>query len=286
MSSGLARWRSGVIVAFDGNRALVKADALERKVVVSVSGPQRGRRNLLAIIRADLERIHADIAKLQPMAMVPVPGHPKVVIEYGKLLKFEEKGIPQMQEVVGDEILPLDVRELLNGVDVVTTRRKEGPRAEPAPAVRLFISYAHKDESYRAELDAHLKLLQRIGLVQKWDDRLLKPGEEWKAGIDENLERADIILLLVSADFINSDFCWEMEMDRALERNEAGEACVIPLIIRDVSWRKAKFAKLQALPREGKAIALWPDRDSAWRNVAEGIQKAAEDILLKRQSGR
>ena len=285
MSSGLARWRSGVIVAFDGNRALVKADVQERKVVVSVSGPLRGRRNLLAIIRADLERIHGDITKLQPTAMVPVPGHPKVVIEYGKLLKFEEKGKPQIEEVIGDEILALDVRELLNGVDVVTTRGKGVPHAEAAPAVRLFISYAHKDESYRAELDAHLKLLQRIGLVQKWDDRLLKPGEEWKAGIDENLEQADIILLLVSADFINSDFCWDTEMDRALERHEVGEARVIPVIIRDVSWSKAKFAKLQALPREGKAVPLWADRDSAWKNVAEGIQNAAEEILVKRPRG-
>ena len=191
-----------------------------------------------------------------------------------------------MQEVIGEDIVTLDVRDLLNGVDVATTRRKESPRAEPAPAVRLFISYAHKDESFRAELDAHLKLLQRIGLVQKWDDRLLKAGEEWKAGIDENLERADMVLLLVSADFINSDFCWKKEMDRALERHEAGEAQVIPVIIRDANWTKAKFATLQALPREGKAVALWPDRDSAWRNVAEGIQKAAEEILARRRPGR
>jgi internalin A len=124
--------------------------------------------------------------------------------------------------------------------------------------------------------------MQRTGLVQKWDDRLLKPGEEWRKGIDENLQRADIILLLVSADFLNSDFCWREEMERALERHQTGEARVIPVIIRKADWTQAKFAKLQALPKEGKAVTLWPDRDSAWTNVAEGIRRVAEEIRSKR----
>ena len=123
--------------------------------------------------------------------------------------------------------------------------------------------------------------MQRTGLVQKWDDRLLKPGEEWRKGIDENLERADIILLLVSADFLASDFCWQDEMERALERHQTGEARVIPVIIRNADWTQAKFAKLQALPKEGKAVTLWPDRDSAWTNVAEGIRRVAEEIRSK-----
>ncbi len=149
--------------------------------------------------------------------------------------------------------------------------------------VRIFISYAHKDEELRVQLDAHLKLFQRTGLIDKWDDRLIKPGDEWNGEIDENLEAADIILLLVSADFLNSDFCWNKEMSRALERHDVREATVIPVIIRDAAWQEAKFAKLQALPREGKAVTLWPDRDSAWRNVADGIKKAAEDIRAKRK---
>ena len=124
--------------------------------------------------------------------------------------------------------------------------------------------------------------MQRTGLVQKWDDRLLKAGEEWRKAIDENLERADIILLLVSADFLASDFCWQKEMKRALERHQTGEAQVIPVIIRKVDWTQAEFAKLQALPKEGKAVTLWPDRDSAWTNVAEGIRRVAEEIRSKR----
>ena len=112
---------------------------------------------------------------------------------------------------------------------------------------------------------------------------MIKPGDEWSGEIDQNLEAADVILLLVSADFLNSDFCWNKEMTRALERHEAGEATVIPIIIRDAAWQEAKFAELQALPKDGKAVTLWPNRDSAWRNVADGIRKAAEDIRAKRK---
>jgi internalin A len=262
-----------VILRFEGNHALVKGDAQERKVYISVSGPARSQRTLLAIIRADFDRIHSDFAKLQPKAMVPVPDNPDVLVPYEKLLKFEEQGIKEFPELAGDEVLSLSVRELLDGVEVERVLPRERIQIQPERAVRVFISYAHKDESLRAELDAHLKLMQRTRLIQKWDDRSLKPGEEWQQGIDENLERADIILLLVSADFLNSDFCWKEEMERALERQQAGEARVIPVIVRDCNWTQAKFAKLQALPRDGKAITLWPDRDSAWKNVAEGIQK-------------
>jgi internalin A len=127
-----------------------------------------------------------------------------------------------------------------------------------------------------------LKLLQRQGLIEPWQDRMIGAGEDWKDKIDDNLERADIILLLVSADFIASDYCWEKEMRRAMERQEAGEAQVIPVIVRNVDWTGALFAKLQALPRDGKAVAIWTDKDTAWRDVAEGIKSAVHVQRKKR----
>jgi len=97
------------------------------------------------------------------------------------------------------------------------------------------------------------------------------------------METADVILLLVSADFIQSDYCYDVEMKRALERHEAGEACVIPILVRDVAWKDAPFDKLQFLPAGGKAVTTWgPDkyaRDTAWRNVAEGIESAISGFL-------
>ncbi len=121
-------------------------------------------------------------------------------------------------------------------------------------------------------------------LIATWHDRLIKPGAEWKDVIDANLEQAKIILLLVSTDFIASDYCWEIEMKRALERHEKKEARVIPVIIRDASWDATPFAWLQALPKAGKAVTKWADKDSAWRSVADGIEKVAKELRKKKDA--
>lgn len=150
-------------------------------------------------------------------------------------------------------------------------------KARPSRILDFYFR-SHKDESLRNELETHLKLMQRQRLIETWHDRLIEAGDEWKDRIDDNLERAEIILLLVSANFIASDYCYEKEMERALERHKKGEARVIPVIVRDVNWARAPFAKLQALPKDGLAVTKWPDKDSAWRNVSEGIEKVAEEM--------
>ena len=131
-------------------------------------------------------------------------------------------------------------------------------------------------------MDTHLKILERRKLIASWHDRKILPGDEWAEKIDTNLERAHIILLLVRADFIASDYCYSKEMTRALERHEAGDARVIPIILRDVSWIEAPFAKLQALPKNGRAVDLWSKRDTAWRDVSEGIERAIQWIRERR----
>ena len=144
--------------------------------------------------------------------------------------------------------------------------------------IQLFYSYSHKDEKLRDEMETHLKILQRAGYIDSWYDRKIPAGEEWKDQIDVNLERADIILLLISADFIASDYCYDIEMTRALERHKNGEARVIPVIVRDANWQIAPFAKLQALPKDVRAVTLWEDKDSAWRNVSEGIEQVVNEM--------
>jgi len=98
------------------------------------------------------------------------------------------------------------------------------------------------------------------------------------AVIDDNLERAQIILLLISANFMVSDYSYEKELRRALERHDEGSARVIPVIVRDVNWSSARFAMLQALPKDAKAVLNWSNSDSAWRNVSEGIERVARQI--------
>ena len=145
-------------------------------------------------------------------------------------------------------------------------------------AVEVFYSYSHKDERLRDKLQTHLSLLKRQGFIAEWHDRRIAASDEWAGQIDEHLSTAKIILLLISPDFLASDYCYDLEMTRALERHDAGEARVIPIILRSVDWREAPFAKLQALPKDGKPVTEWPNRDAAFTNVAAGIRAVVEAL--------
>lgn len=138
--------------------------------------------------------------------------------------------------------------------------------------VRVFISYSHADDAYRAELEKHLALMRRQELIALWHDRQISPGDAWKGAIDKNLESADIVLLLVSADFLASDYCYDVEMQRAMVRQSEGSARLIPVIVRECDWKFAPFGKLQALPRDGRPVTSFASHDEAWSSVAAGLR--------------
>lgn len=147
-----------------------------------------------------------------------------------------------------------------------------------APPIRLFYSYAHEDEVFRKALDKHLSALKRTGVIAPWHDRRIVPGVDWAHEIDRHLEDAHLILLLVSADFLASDYCWGVEMERALAMHRAGAARLVPVMVRPVDFEGVPFANLQALPREAKPITEWRNPDTAWADVAKGIRAAALDV--------
>lgn len=139
---------------------------------------------------------------------------------------------------------------------------------------KLFFSYCHKDEGLRDQLEVHLALMKNQGLIESWHDRRITAGSEVDASISEALEQADVILLLISADFIASNYCYSKEMARAMERHEARTARVIPVILRDCEWHSAPFGKLLAAPKDGKPVMLWPDIDQALTDVAKQVRRA------------
>jgi len=147
----------------------------------------------------------------------------------------------------------------------------------------VFFSYAPVDDVWRQELEKHLSLLKRQGLIVDWHQREILAGQEVARTIDAHFTSARLILLLVSPDFLASDYGWGVEMQRAMERHEAGEAVVIPIIVRPVDWQGAIFARLQALPTNGEPItsALWHSPDEALLNVAQGIRKTVEALRAK-----
>ena len=145
-------------------------------------------------------------------------------------------------------------------------QRLSGPAA-------LFYVYAHEDEALREQVEQHLALLQRQGLLLPWHDRQIEAGEDWKHAIDDHVEAASIILLLISPAFLASNYCYDIEMQRALERHQAGEARVIPLLLRPCDWHTAPFGHLQALPRDGQAITTWTNHDEAFLQVSQSLRK-------------
>src|SRR5271157_5384812 len=158
---------------------------------------------------------------------------------------------------------------------VVGTSRSE-PDTEKL--LVIFISYSHKDDKLREDVEKHLSNLRRQNIVRSWHYRKITAGTEWKGQIDHYLDSAGIILLLVSADLIASDYCWDVEIARAMEQHEAGTARVIPVILRPVDWQSAPFGKLQALPKNAKPVTTWRNRDAAFLDVVSGIRAAIGEM--------
>lgn len=150
---------------------------------------------------------------------------------------------------------------------------------QPMP-VEVFCSYTHKDESWLRKLEFHLNLLKRQGLISLWHDRLISPGTHRTQEIDARLETASVILLLVSSDFLVSDYCYSVEMKRTLERQEAGEARVVPILVRPVDWTNTLFVHRQVLPTDAKLIASWRNKDAALVDITAGIRRVIKDVSL------
>jgi tetratricopeptide (TPR) repeat protein len=152
-------------------------------------------------------------------------------------------------------------------------------------AVKIFYCYAHEDKVLRASLEKHLGTLKQLELITGWSDRDIDAGKEWAKEVDSNLNTADIILLLISPDFVHSDYCYSIEMKRALERHENGTVRVIPIILRHIDFEGASFSHLQSLPTDGIPVTdrKWRNRDEAFRDVALGIRKVVKEVLSQQE---
>ena len=267
-------WRTGVVLQRANCRALVRGDIQGRKVTIRVTGPGGGRRELLGIIREHFERIHGDYEKLPVTAVVPIPGYPEADVEHELLLTYERSRRDAIVVKVGDELREFSVRQLLDGVDLPgVSRVLERERIKGADRPSLFISYSHKDELFRDELVGALTAYERKGELAVWDDTKIIPGQKWEPEILGKLERAHIIVLLLSNDFIRSDYCIQKEMKRAIERDRAGECAIIPIVVRSCRVDKLEVGQIQAILPHGKPIKQHRDRDAAWLEVTKQLDR-------------
>ena len=176
--------------------------------------------------------------------------------------------------------------ELLRDARIVVGRGKGGSvglsNSSSNSALTVFVAYSHVDEQLKNELLKHLEPLKKLGLIDAWHDQRLKAGDEWDKSISKHLESANIVLLLVSIDFINSNYCYDIEFAQALALHQAGDATVIPVVLRACLWQESPLGKFQAVPKDGKAVSSWNDRDEALMSVAESIKHVADHLLQKK----
>lgn len=144
--------------------------------------------------------------------------------------------------------------------------------------IDIFCSYSHKDQVFLDELRLHLSPLQRQGLISLWNDSDITPGTQWEDEIDKQLRKAQIILLLISPDFMASDYCYSVQLKQAIERHQRKEVRVIPIILRPTHWEVEPLKKLLALPKNAVPITLWENRDAAFLDVVQGISRAINEL--------
>jgi TIR domain len=245
-----------------------------------------------SIEEIDQHRINAIFSHLQTLIEDPSltlikveSGSIKLILEgsfdgFNHLSRLIETG--ELREILG---IPIQGMEMTSSINVANNNELNPmpppSQSNPIDPIKVFISYSHRDDELKDTLITHLANLKRQKKIAAWQDRAIEGGQEWEAQIKQQLESAQIILLLISPDFMASDYCYDVEMERAITRHDAGTARVIPVILRPCDWKDSPFSKLQALPKEAKAVTQWGDRDAAFLDVVQGIRRAVETLIKK-----
>ncbi len=269
-------WRTGAVLERANCRALVRGDIQGRRVVIRVTGVGKGQRELLGIIREHFERIHRSFEKLPVTELVPIPKYPQITVPYEELLSYEWAGDDDYKVVIDRTPTTYSVADLLDGVDLPGSRDLvpvPDTIVEVYGVPYLFISYAHEDERFRDELRGALTPYERTRTVQIADDTCILPGQRWEHEILSKVERADIVILLLSNDFIRSDYCFQKEMHIARERDKTGDCTIVPIVVRACAYEKLELGQLQAILPNGKPVKQNKDRDAAWLEVTKQLDK-------------
>ena len=161
---------------------------------------------------------------------------------------------------------------------------ESGAAAGSGGLCRVFVSYSHRDEGERVRLDVHLAPLAREGLIDTWCNRVITPASDWERDIESGLASADIVILLVTADFVASAYCFETELAEALRRHHDEGVRILPVLVKPVDFAHMPFGRFQALPRDLRPVSTWENADAAWLEVALGVRALVEDVYRARTS--
>lgn len=266
-------WRAGIILERQGTSARIMETYAKREIVVRVKGELP--KDLVTIISEEIDSINESYKNLKVEKMIPcvcrvcktrdVP----YFFRYNNLEERIRRGKATVECERSYDTIP--VQSLLDGVFTTVM----GKRYED---MKVFISYSQKDEVFRRQLQNHLAALKLTQHLEVWDDASLELGDTWDATIREKIKSADIILFLISSDFISSGYIWENELPIAIERSERGDAIVIPIYLRPCDTSGLRFMELQGLPRGGKPISTFKIRDEAYTEISKGIRRKISEM--------
>ena len=276
LSERQARWQRGVVLARGTARALVRGDHEGRVTDVFALGEQASDRIWLTeFILSEMRVLHD---KLPVRTFIESDG----VWAELEVLRAEalRPGGTRAERAADGTMVIVDARQTLGEIEAAETSvGKRNP-------LSVFICYAHANERIVKQLIPSLKVLARRGYIASWRDTDLVPGEDWDDRIRERLTEADIILFMVSTDFLASKYITEEERPLAMSLMDEGKAVVVPVLLSPCSWREENFARLEKLPRKDDTVSSINPRDAAWFLVEEGIKKVADQTLSKRSSAR
>jgi internalin A len=277
-------WRTGIVLTDGTCRAWVRGDVQARAIDIRVSGGDRdGRREFLGVIRQVFDRIHSAYEK-RPAEWISIAGG-TAKVERSRLLAFERSGRSRISVEIGDEIRDLSVAKLLGDVDLpggpLGQPRWDAGKANSSGAVRVFISYSHKDARFLKQLRSALAPYERGGRIEIWADPLLVPGEDWEEHIFANLNQADIVILLVSNHFLDSVYCIDKELTRALQRNAEEEIAVVPVAIRKSRVDQTPIGKLHLVQPGGRAVEEHRKAATAWFEVTKQLDRVIAEFAAR-----
>lgn len=272
-------WKNGVLFEQRDTQLLAQLTVKGDEVILRARGPEC--KDLLNIISADLDALNDSFSGLQDKVAKKIPCICPVCrkstspefYEYEELKRRRELNKKTIECRVSFE--DVSVYDLLEGFQADKDRMGDfiETRAEKATGMKVFFSYSKHDREFLDQFLVHLSGLKRKGKITAWEDSHILPGEEWDDKVKSELAEADIIFLLVSSDFLNTDYIWDVEIKEAMKRHDCGEARVIPIILRPCDWEGMPFSKLNGLPYKGKPVADYASRDQAWVETVKKIEQ-------------
>ncbi|MCU0748483.1 MAG: TIR domain-containing protein [Akkermansiaceae bacterium] len=270
------QWASGAILTREGARVLIRAEPQDRRVAITVTGPPMSRQQLAGLCQAEMRAIHHEIRGLDPLEETLVEGKwASVATLESDELRGRKSGIPTKNGTV-----MVDPVAANNAFSTWPARREDlwKPTA--------FISYSKSNVTQRKRLESELKILSREGLLSNhWHDRMIDPGDKWDARIQRELSEADVVIVLVSAAALATDYITEHEIPKSLELHNAGKTVVVPVILENCRWEKTALGVLNALPEKSKALNTWTRPSDAWESIGNGLAKVFEK-LMSNHTGR